>query len=263
MTTSLIISTYNWPEALKLVAQSAMDQSLLPGEILIADDGSGPDTRRVVEELRSNAPVPVRHIWHEDKGFRLSEIRNRAIAAAAGEYLIQVDGDTILHRDFIKNHVNLAKKDTFLSGSRVLLGELLSENILKTQKAHISPFTKGLTNRFNALPLPMLAFRCAKKEPVAKLIFKVRGCNMSFWKADLIEVNGYNEDIIGWGREDSEIALRLLKKGLSLRKIKNAGIQYHLYHTEAGKKSLDHNTLLLQQAMEITGYRTKNGIIKL
>lgn len=86
---------------------------------------------------------------------------------------------------------------------------------------------------------------------------------MSFWKKDLLEVNGYNEDIKGWGREDSEIALRLLKKGLSLKRIKNAAIQYHLHHKEASKNQLEFNDQLLEQAKNSKEYRTKNGIYKI
>ena len=105
MTVSLIISTYNWPRALYLCLDSVMQQTVMPSEIIIADDGSGIATRDVVRHFEAVSPVPVRHIWHEDDGFRLAEIRNKAIAASRGEYVIQIDGDLILQRHFIQDHM--------------------------------------------------------------------------------------------------------------------------------------------------------------
>lgn len=264
MTSSLIISTYNWPEALNLVLQSVLGQKIKPTEVLIADDGSRNETKNLVDDFKRKADFPVYHIWHEDDGFRLSEIRNKSIKAATGDYIIQIDGDTVLHPDFIKNHLDMAEENVFLTGSRVLLEEEIIIETLKDKTTVFSPFSKGIKNRFNAVYMPWAnIFRKPKRNPVEKFIFKVRGCNMSFWKKDLIEVNGYNEDIKGWGREDSEIALRLLKKGLSLKKIKNAAIQYHLHHKEALKNQLSFNNTLLEEAKKSENFKTKNGIEKL
>lgn len=264
MTASLIISTYNWPGALKLVLESALKQTVLPDEILIADDGSTSETKNLVEEFQQKTSLPIHHIWHQDDGFRLAEIRNKSIKAAASDYIIQIDGDTVLHPDFVKNHLRLAETNTFLSGSRVLLSEEVSKIAEQENLIKFSPFSNGIKNRFNATYLPLLnIFRKPKNEPLEKLIFKVRGCNMSFWKKDLLEVNGYNEDIKGWGREDSEIALRLLKKGVGFKKIKNAAIQYHLHHKEAPKNQLAFNDQLLSEAKKMKGFTTRNGIEKL
>lgn len=264
MTSSLIISTYNWPSALRLVLESVLQQVVRPDEILIADDGSKEETKNLIAEFQKKSPIPIRHIWHEDEGFRLSEIRNKSIKAANGEYIIQIDGDTILHPYFVKNHLEMAEQNVFLSGSRVLLDEETSNIAQKNHKILFSAFSRGIKNRFNASYLKFLNnFRTAQNQPVETLIFKVRGCNMSFWKKDLLEVNGYNEDIKGWGLEDSEIALRLLKKGLSLKRIKNAAIQYHLHHKEASKNQLEFNDQLLEQAKNSKEYRTKNGIYKI
>ena len=113
MTVSLIISTYNNPEYLYLTLKSVMNQRRLPDEILIADDGSGEATRTLVEEMAAESFVPLRHIWHEDEGFRLGAIRNKAIAEAKGEYIIQIDGDIVLHPPFVADHVKMAREGWF------------------------------------------------------------------------------------------------------------------------------------------------------
>ncbi len=108
MKTSLLISTYNWPQALELILKSALNQTEMPDEILIADDGSTEETKELIENFKTKSTVPINHIWHEDKGFRKAIILNRAIAAAIGEYIIQIDGDCIMHRNFVKDHKEMA-----------------------------------------------------------------------------------------------------------------------------------------------------------
>ena len=134
MTVSLIISTYNWPRALYLCLDSVMQQTVMPSEILIADDGSGMSTRDVVKHFENISPVPVRHIWHEDNGFRLAAIRNKAIAASKGKYIIQIDGDLILQRNFIQDHMLFAREGCFVTGSRGIItdrnGKVLVSNRL-------------------------------------------------------------------------------------------------------------------------------------
>lgn len=263
-TVSLIISTYNWPKALKLVIESAINQSYLPNEIIIADDGSSAETQNLIKRFQETSKTKIEHVWHEDNGFRLSEIRNKAIAKSKYEYIIQIDGDTILNKNFIKDHINLSEKYKFITASRVLLSQELSKNILENGLKKITPLSAGITNRLNTIHLPIINKYINKKNtPINKLIYKVRGCNMAFWKKDLLDVNGYNEDIKGWGKEDSEITLRLLKKGLALKKIKFSAIQYHLFHKEAKRDKVAENQLLLEKSISSINSKTKNGILKL
>eukprot|EP01034_Spumella_vulgaris_P002141 gene2141-2791_t len=187
---SLIISTYNWPEALRLCLLSVKEQSVLPDEVIIADDGSTEETSAIIEAIRPTFPVRLVHIWHKDEGFQLSKIRNKAIATSSFKYIIQIDGDLILHKHFIKDHLNLSKPGAFMTGSRVLMNKQLSERLLRLQKTGIQLFEPGLGNLFNRVNAAWLS----------------RGCNMAFWKEDLVRVNGYNECFTGWGREDNEIA---------------------------------------------------------
>ncbi len=263
MESSLIIATYNWKEALNLVLLSVLDQSVFPGEVIVADDGSRNDTKELIEEYQKKFPVPLLHVWHEDTGFRLSEIRNKAIKTAKGEYLIQVDGDVILHRNFIKDHLRFAQKDCFVTGSRVLLQEDFSKKVLQEKRIRFSCFTKGIKNRFNAIYFPLFnLFSKPKNSPIEEMTTRIRGCNMAFWRKDLIEVNGYDNDFVGWGREDSDIVVRLIKKGCYRKKIKLAALQFHIYHKENSKQNLEENHKLLEKAIQNPNYFVKNGICK-
>ena len=150
MTVSLIISTYNWPRALYLCLDSVMQQTVMPSEILIADDGSGMSTRDVVKHFENISPVPVRHIWHEDNGFRLAAIRNKAIAASKGKYIIQIDGDLILQRNFIQDHMLFAREGCFVTGSRGIITELLTRKVLSGEITSLSPLMKGIRSSNNS-----------------------------------------------------------------------------------------------------------------
>lgn len=263
MNTSLIIATYNWPKALNLVLKSVLLQSEMPDEIIIADDGSAQETKILVEKYQEKCPVPLFHVWHEDNGFRLSEIRNKAIKKAGKEYIIQIDGDVILHKNFVRDHKKFARKNCFITGSRVLLDEEASKKVLTTGQINFSLLSPGIGNRINALRLPALnLFSKPKNAPMEKMTTRIRGCNMSFWREDLLAVNGYDEDFVGWGREDSDIVIRLIKKGSYRRKIKFAALQYHINHKENDKKNLEENHRLMEQAINSKDFRAKNGIEK-
>ncbi len=260
---SLIIATYNWPEALELVLKSAEQQSLLPYEVLIADDGSSEATKKLIDKFKNKGVLNLRHIWHEDKGFRLAEIRNKAIKEAKGNYIIQIDGDTFLHKDFVKDHLQYAKPGQFISGSRVLLGKDLSARLLKNKEIRFSSFHKDIKNKHYKYTIPLLTKLLKKpSKDVQKVIRSVRGCNMSFWKKDLMAVNGYNEGLTGWGREDSELSARLIHLGLRKINLKFAAIQYHLYHKEASKDNLIKNHELLNETLSNKTIITNRGIEK-
>ena len=261
--TSLIIATYNWKEALKLVLISVKKQTVLPIEIIIADDGSNEDTKELINYFKSVFKIPLVHIWHEDKGFRLAEIRNKAIKQAKGNYIIQIDGDVILHKDFVKDHINNAEKGAFLVGSRVLLGKKNLNQIFKNKKINFSFFNKNITNRQYTLRIPFLSkLLKSPSSNIEKVIKSARGCNMSFWKSDLITVNGYNEAMVGWGREDSEISARLIHLGLVKHRVKFSSIQYHIYHPEKSRDGINMNDTILNNTVENNIVFAKNGIEK-
>ncbi|WP_037349017.1 glycosyltransferase family 2 protein [Sediminibacter sp. Hel_I_10] len=235
---SLIISTYNWKEALELVLKSVLNQKVMPSEIIIADDGSSAETKLLIDQFKTRLKIPLHHVWQEDKGFRKSMILNKAIAKACGEYIIQIDGDCIVHPSFIEDHLRYAIKGTYLSGSRVSINKDALKSIFSKQKVTYHFLSKGLKKRGRALHLPFLS-RFYK----ASIEFNLRnrGCNMSYAREDFISVNGYNEDFEGWGREDSELGRRFHNYGLMNRRLKNIAIVYHIYHFAKPKDKLEEN----------------------
>ena len=114
MKVSLVISTYNWKEALCLCLLSVTRQTVVPAEVIIADDGSRPDTKLLIEDFQQNFPCPIKHIWHEDKGWRKCIIMNKAFALCEGDYIIEIDGDIIMHSHFIEDHISEAAPGYFL-----------------------------------------------------------------------------------------------------------------------------------------------------
>ncbi|MDR1980623.1 MAG: glycosyltransferase family 2 protein [Tannerellaceae bacterium] len=255
--TSLLISTYNWKEALYLSLLSTFKQTVLPCEILVADDGSRDDTRRLVDEMREISPVPIIHIWHEDTGFRLAGIRNKAIAKATGDYMIQIDGDIILNRHFISDHLDLAEKGYFICGSRVPLSPAATQRLLE-ERGEIKRFSElSLNNLRSKTVRHYLADRFAKGN-----FMRLRGCNMSFWREDLIAVNGYNEQLTSWGHEDAELAYRLFFSGKQKRYLKMGGIAYHLYHPFNPKDHEKAHYQIIEQLKATKGYWIKDGIDK-
>lgn len=247
--TSLVVSTYNWPKALQLCLLSIKKQSILPDEVIIADDGSTNETAELIESMRSNFPAKLVHIWHEDNGFHLSRIRNKAIAVSSNDYIIQIDGDLVLSKHFVRDHLSLSNQGTFVTGSRVLMNQTLSTKLLKHQKTFIHPLEPGLINFHNGFRITWLSRYMADRYKT-KNIYALRGCNMSFWRSHLIQVNGYNENFSGWGGEDSEIAIRLINLGLKKRAAKFGGIAYHIFHKEVERSNCTKNKEFLLHSLK-------------
>ncbi len=258
---SLIISTYKWPEALELILLSVEKQSHMPNEVIIADDGSGENTKKIITKFQQKFKIPLRHIWHEDMGFTITIIFNKAIASAKFDYVIQIGGDVILHRHFIKDHLNFAQPNSFINGSRVLILESKVKDVFKNKTIHFSPFSTGIKNHLNAVYLPILASLLFLRKQYN--ITAIRGCNTSFWKKDFEKVNGYNEDILGWGREDSELAARFINNGISKRQLKLAGIQYHIHHPFVKRDKLERNDEIQDITLANNIKYCKNGCLKL
>jgi len=250
-TNSLIISTYNWPEALELCLLSVLRQKVMPDEIIIADDGSEEATKNVIHKYKFDFPITLHHIWHPDEGFQLAKIRNKAIVAASGNYIIQIDGDLILNPYFIRDHLSHAEQNHFVTGSRVLLRESATKIILDKKKIKMGWLIPGSKNFLNGLRSKILRVYFSKKYKMSgKNRYYVKGCNMAFWKNDLIAINGYNECFTGWGKEDSDIAIRLMNAGIRKKFIKMGGIVYHLYHEEASRNREENNIRLMEDTIK-------------
>jgi glycosyltransferase involved in cell wall biosynthesis len=229
---SLIITTYNRKDALELVLLSVMKQTDLPNEVIIADDGSTKDTLELIQNYQKIFPVNLLHCWQEDLGFRVSHIRNKSVAMASCEYIIMVDGDVVLHRNFIHDHRNHLAPNQFIQGSRVLLSQKVTQKAIEQKRIHFTPFSEGIKNRINATACKFFSPLASWFYSMKQNIKAVRSCNMSCWKSDLIKVNGFSEEFVGWGREDSELAVRLLNSGINRYNLKFGAIAYHLWHNE-------------------------------
>ncbi len=247
---SLIISTYNWPSVLECCLRSVIHLDRLPDEVIIADDGSSRETADLIAKYKNLVPVPVHHVWHPDEGFQLAKIRNRAFAQARYEYIIQIDGDTILHPKFVHDHLKFCAPGFFLSGSRILMGEGLSRKIIHEKRTSISLLEKGINNRLNGIRFPVMSYLLSPVYRMGSKKYYVKGCNMSFWRSDLVAVNGYDESFVGWGREDSDLAIRLMNNGLVKRFLKQRAIMYHVWHREACRSMEAANVQRMNDAIE-------------
>jgi len=244
---TLVASTYNWPEALELLLLSVLNQSVLPNEVIIADDGSGEDTKNLIENFKKTFPVPLVHIWQEDLKNRKSRIMNKAIAAAKYDYIVEIDGDIILNKHFIEDHLAYAQKGHYLFGSRVNIQEKLLPELFSKKNIDFNFFSKGIKKRSRTIRIPFL-MNFAKS--VDKCSKKLRGCNMSFWKEDFIKINGYNESIVGWGMEDSEMIQRLHNIEIKGKRLKYTGIVYHIYHKEQSRNNVPVNSEIENQTIK-------------
>lgn len=244
---SLIASTYNWPEALELLLLSVLNQTVLPNEVIIADDGSREETKELIAHFQKKFPIPLIHVWQEDEGFLLSTIRNKAIAISNYNYIIQIDGDIIMNKHFIEDHLRFVQKQHYLFGSRVNIQEKLLPELFSKKIIDFNPISNGIKKRGRTIRIPFLMNFAKSKDKRSR---KLRGCNMSFWKDDFIKINGYNESIMGWGMEDSEMIQRLHNIGIKGKRLKFSGVAYHVYHKEQSKKQTDINNEIERQTIE-------------
>lgn len=258
MKISLIITTYNWPEALSRVLKSIMIQSVKPDEIIIADDGSSDITKHVIDKWRDQVCITLIHSWQEDKGFRAARSRNNAISKSNMDYIILIDGDMVLDRHFIADHVKYAKCGFFAVGKRVRLSENMT-NAQLSLPCEISPFSKGISRgREHSIRLPLVSKLFSKAQ--MNSVDSIQSCNIAFWKHDAFNINGFNNDFIGWGPEDKEFALRLLNNGILRKNIKFNAVAFHLYHKENSKGMLKVNIDIFDQCQDHKANWCKNGL---
>ncbi len=231
----------------------------MPNEIIIADDGSKSDTKNLIDSYKNNFQVPIIHFWQEDIGFRKSKILNKAITNSKNEYIIQIDGDCILHKNFVEDHLLNARKNQYLYGSRVNILPNYVQTIFLKKIINFTVFSKEIKNKTRSIHLPLISKLYKSHKNISS---KFRGCNVSFWREDAIKINGYNEDYEGWGREDSDFAIRLGNLGISARRLRYSGILYHLYHKTNSKHNFELNDVLQNETISKKTIKVINGINK-
>lgn len=258
MKITLIITTYNWNEALNLVFKSVDRQVMPPDEIVVADDGSTSETAALVSAWQRRLPIPVTHVWQEDRGFRLARARNRAIAHARGDYIVLVDGDMVLHPHFIADHSKAARHGYFIQGVRLLTKPAAAARILNEETFGFGFFARDIQRRHHTVRNRLLSW--LMMQPTHTHQKAIRGSNQAYWKEDLVRVNGFNEEMIGWGGEDNDIAERLYNSGVRRKNLKFAALATHLYHPSRRSIGDNPNHLLLRRTIENKATRCVHGL---
>ncbi len=262
---SIIVTTYNRADALAAVLRSLSRQTDHDFEVVVADDGSGPATTELLERWKARVGHRLTHVWHEDRGFRAAEIRNRAILAARGGYCVFLDGDCLARRDFIACHRRLATPGWFVTGNRVLLSPDLTAAVLRDDLAPedwplsrwIAQRWRGGVNRLSTLlRLPLGPLRGLR----AQAWRDARSCNLAVWRSDLERVDGFDADYSGWGKEDSDILVRLLHAGVRRKDGVFATGVIHLWHAEADRDRLAENESKLAGIVAGDRIKAKQGL---
>jgi glycosyltransferase involved in cell wall biosynthesis len=256
MKLSLLLSTYNQPEALAKVLAGLERQTCWPHEILIADDGSSEPTRKLIEEWRPKARCDLQHVWHADEGFRKTVILNKAVAAANGDYLVLLDGDCVPYQLFIADHLALAERGFWVQGRRCFVREAFVTQfeigrtpiLLWMLSGRLTGLAKGLR-----LPWPLIRRDMGQRGII--------GCNMGFWREDVIAVNGFDEEYTGWGiGEDSDIGTRLYHLGRPRKMVYGRAVVYHLNHPMLPRDHFPASRARLQSVIESGKVRCERGL---
>jgi len=260
---SIILTTYNRPDALQAVLAGLVSQRDTGFEVVVADDGSTAETRRIVEGY--DGKLPITHVWQEDLGFRAASIRNKAIHQCRGEYVVFLDGDCIPRPDFVLRHAVLSEPGYFVAGNRVLIGKAATEGYLANMvEMHNWSFheyrqaaRRGDFDRLYALrQLPGQSWR----RHVSQSWKGVRTCNLGVWKKDLLTVNGFDETYTGWGHEDADLAIRLLRAGIKRKDGRFATTVLHLWHAESDRSKLKENEQRLSDLLSSNKIEAAHGL---
>ena len=262
---SVIVTTFNREDALEAVLRSLAGQIDPDFEVIVADDGSGPGTAELVSRWKTKLRRRLEHVWHADRGFRAAEIRNRAILAARGVYCVFLDGDCIVRPDFVGTHRRLAEPGWFVTGNRVLLSPDLTMAVLRENQTPETWSTarwlgerrgRGV-NRLSALWHVPLGFLRRIRQRVWQ---GARSCNLAIWRSDLNRVDGFDADYSGWGKEDSDIIVRLLRAGVRRKDGTFATGVIHLWHAEADRSQLVENEVKLGEVIAGDRVRARRGL---
>lgn len=262
---SVIVSTYNREDALDAVLRGFARQNDNNFELIVADDGSQLTISEVVTRWTDRIGTSVKHVWHEDRGFRLAEIRNRAILASSGNYCVFVDGDCIPRADFVASHRALAERGWFVAGHRVLLSRTLSERVLREQlEPELWGLGMWLRARFAGDINRMTPLIHLPLGPLRKLQGRdwrsARGGNLAIWRDDLARVDGFDAAYSGWGREDSDIIIRLMRGGVKRKDGRFATAALHLWHAENDRAQLADNEARLAALVAGDRVRAHQGL---
>jgi glycosyltransferase involved in cell wall biosynthesis len=262
---SVVVTTYNREDALGAVLRSLAGQRDRNFEVLVADDGSSPATAALVERYKAGIGVPLAHVWHEHRGFRAGEIRNRAIRSSRGSYVVFLDGDCLARPDFIASHRKLAEPGWFVTGNRTLLTPALTASVLSQglEPEHwglVDWLRQRLSGGLNRLA-PVLRLPLGRLRKIRPQAWQgARSCNLAVWRSDLDRVDGFDASFSGWGKEDSDLLVRLLHAGVRRKEGAFATGVLHLWHADADRSQLPINENKLEDVLKGQRVRAERGM---
>lgn len=267
---SVIISFYNKTELLKYIFAGLEKQTFTDFEVIISDDGSRESEVALLHELMENSPLKSQHVWQEDDGFRKNIILNKSVVKSKGEYLVFIDGDCIPHPKFLQEHWDLRQKAVTVAGRRINLSANIS-NQISVEKIK-SGYLKGkittdivMDAMRNKNPHWENAIRIENKL-LRKILLKekdkgILGCNFGLYKADLLDVNGFDERFVHPGcGEDSDVDIRLRNAGKKTKMYKHLITVYHIFHPILNTEGAEWH-LYEEHKRNKVGY-TPYGIVK-
>jgi len=266
----VVISTYNNPEWLRKTLWGYANQTVADFELIIADDGSGEETRKLLEEYQQKYFPSLKHVWHPDNGFQKSEILNKALLASDSDYLIFTDQDCIPRPDFIETHLHYAEPGSFLSGGYFKLPMDISRQIKEEDVSSKRVFdlrwlrSQGLRCNFKCTKLFHSKIFASFMNFVTPTRASWNGMNSSGWRSDMMKINGYNEEM-HYGGQDREFGERLVNLGIRPKQIRYSAICLHLDHKRPYKtqETLERNKAIRENTRKMKTVQTPFGIEKL
>jgi len=267
---TVILSTYEQPFHLERALRGYARQTVTDFEIVIADDGSGPETARAVDRVRADTALNIRHLWQEDREFRKPQILNRGVVAARSDYVIFSDGDCIPRDDFVQTHIQLNEPGTFLSGGAVRLPRSVSESItvedVRAGRAADPAWLRG-----RGWKPGRHRYRLTRDARVAWLLDAatttrptLNGNNSSVFKQAVIDANGFDAEM-GYFGEDAALGDRLFHLGLRAKMIRHRAPLVHLYHDRPYRtaETIKRNTEIRRRIRKNREVRAHLGIQEL
>ncbi|MFC5430399.1 glycosyltransferase family 2 protein [Paraburkholderia denitrificans] len=269
MLISVVVSTYNRPDALERVLSACAAQTDTNYEIIVADDGSTGSTRETVGRCAQASTVRIDHVWQEDDGFRAAEIRNKGIAKSRGDYVIFLDGDCVPQHDFVQRHRQLATEHVVVTGSRILLDETLTQQVID-RKLSLPDEGPGFWARqrmgghVNKIAPLFIKLPDHKWRDIDHFKWRgIKSCNMSAWRCDLERVNGFDASFVGWGHEDADLVIRLANCNVHRKLGAYATEIFHLWHREQPRTQENSNYERVKARIADGTVRAARGLAEL
>ncbi len=245
-----VVSTFESPHALDAVLRSLAQQSDSRFDVIVADDGSGSETAVVVERWCETFAARLQHVWQPDDGHRLALVRNRGALAARSEYLVFLDGDCVPRRHFVRALRTHAVAGWFVAGRRLELSESLTRRVLDGEaEVHEWSLARWIAASRQATGLRMLTPRDRRRTGRIRLPDfepenRAYGFLLGIHRSDFERVNGYDTRYVGWGEEDVDLALRLLRLGLRCGHAGSKATVLHLWHPTPTRRDHPNHPLL-------------------